>query len=210
MGLRDKMFELTEIEELEEFLAQYPTGAIFKAGTCHKTTQTFGYVEEALNPYEDIHMAFVRVVQSRPVSNLIAEKTGIVHQSPQFILFVDGKAVYHVDNWNITLEVVREALLKHLGPAKGSTSVSKLRAKSDVTPYVTLLKDFVQERLDSEEFERRWLTTFQLDATPRSTQEFEVLNSLFGDVDVALSGDSNHGHTLLKERASVLLEALDA
>lgn len=211
MGLRERMFELTQVEELDEFLVQYPTGAIFKAGTCHKTTQTFGYVEEALNPYEEIHMAFVRVVESRPVSNLIAEKTGIVHQSPQFILFVNGKPVYHVDNWNITLQVVEQALQQHLGPAKkGSACAGHSGPSSDVSVYVNLLKDLIQERLAPAEFERRWLTTFQLDATPRSTHEFEMLNSLFGDVDAALSGGENQEQLLLKKRAADLLHLLSA
>ena len=39
MGLRDRMYELTEVSEVDEFLKQFPTGAIFKAGSCHKTMQ---------------------------------------------------------------------------------------------------------------------------------------------------------------------------
>jgi len=98
MGLKDRMYELTEVSEVDEFLEKFPTGAFFKAGSCHKTMQGFGYVEQALNAYENIHLGFVKVIQSRPVSNYIAELTEIVHQSPQLMLYMTKKPVYDVDN----------------------------------------------------------------------------------------------------------------
>ncbi len=36
---------LTTPEEVEQFLKDYPLAAIFKAGTCHKTMQGFGVIE---------------------------------------------------------------------------------------------------------------------------------------------------------------------
>ena len=210
MTLHERMYELTEVDEVGEFLDHFPTSVIFKAGSCHKTMQTFGYVEEALDPREDISLAFVRVIESRPVSNHIAEISGVVHQSPQFILFVDGKAVYDVDNWNITSEVLNAALAQHLGPAPavlkkcgcghGGCSTT---SRADVVPYVGLLKEYVGGQLSEEEFQRQWVQTFRMDATPRSTKEFEVLNSLFGDVDAPIQRTQN-----LKARASELLEQL--
>ncbi len=117
MSLRDRMYELTSIEEVNEFLEEFPTGAIFKAGTCHKTVDGFAVVEKALNSRPNINLGFIRVVEARPASNHIAEITAIVHQSPQFILFADGAPVYDVDNWDITSQVVEAALQKNLGAA---------------------------------------------------------------------------------------------
>lgn len=216
MGLRERMYELTTVEELEEFLQRFPTSAVFKAGSCHKTSQGFGQVEQALDPVEDLHLAFVRVIESRPVSNAIAERTGIKHESPQLILFVDGKAVYDVDNWDITADVIEHAVDQHLA---GMQKVAVLQrtahaAREDVSAYVGLLQDFVQGKMGAQEFESRWLTTFQMDATPRSTAEFSTLNSLFGDVDQALQeshfqlGDSQKSENGLKERAAQVLQAL--
>ena len=123
MGLRDRLYELKTIEQADQFLAKHPSGAFFKAGACHKTMQGFGYVEQALDTYDAIHMGFVRVIESRPVSNYIVELTKVVHQSPQLILFIDRKPVYDVDNWNIGVDVVSEALLKHFGaPSQGNAS----------------------------------------------------------------------------------------
>ncbi len=220
MGLRDRMYELTEVSELDEFLERFPTSAIFKAGACHKTSQGFGYVEQALNPYGDLHMAFVRVIDSRPVSNAIAERTEIVHQSPQLIFFVDGKAVFDIDNWDITLEDVTAAAAQHFGPVKADHE-SQAVASGDVSKYVELLEGFISGSLSAHDFELKWLTTFQQDATPRTTQEFDLLNRLFGDVDEALSGGLLQpgaadplavmaADPTLKKRAGELLEAIKA
>jgi bacillithiol system protein YtxJ len=51
------------------------------------------------------------VVEARPASNHVASLTGITHESPQFILFRGGKAVFDRDNWDITDEAVAEGLL---------------------------------------------------------------------------------------------------
>jgi monothiol bacilliredoxin len=115
--MRERIFELTTVEEVNEFLEHFPTAAIFKAGGCHKTMEGFGHVETAMGPRGELHMGFIRVIENRPASNHVAELTGIVHQSPQFILFVEGQAVYDVDNWDINHQVVEEALEKHLGLA---------------------------------------------------------------------------------------------
>lgn len=188
MSLRNRMFELTEVSEVDEFLEKYPTSAFFKAGSCHKTMQGFGYVEQVLNPYEDLYMAFVRVIESRPVSNYIAQLTGVIHQSPQLILMVEKKPVYDVDNWNINVDVVQAALNKLFDkPQKEAGSSNSKSGQIDVGPYTDLLKQFIDEKLSEAEFENHWLMTFQMDATPRSTEQFDLLNSLFGDVDQAIA-----------------------
>lgn len=187
MSLRDRMFELTEVDEVDEFLEKYPTSAFFKAGACHKTMQGFGYVEQVLNPYEDLYVGFVRVIESRPVSNYIAEITGVIHQSPQLILMIDKKPVYDVDNWNITVEAVKAAMQQHLGAPNSHGSENNESIHADVKPYTDLLKQYIDGKLSEDEFENNWLITFQMDSTPRSTSQFNLLNSLFGDVDQAIA-----------------------
>ncbi len=186
MSTRDRMYELLTVEEVDEFLKRYPTSAFFKAGGCHKTMQGFGYVETALNSREDIQLACVKVIESRPVSNYIAELTGVVHQSPQFILMVDGKPVYDVDNWDITPEVLEEALTQHLGAAKNSASAKAATTSQELQPYIDLIQQLLQGDIEEEDFSQRWLSTFQMDATLRSQEEFAILNSLYGDVDKAI------------------------
>lgn len=213
MGTKDRMYELTTIEEVDEFMNRFPTGAFFKAGACHKTMQGFGYVEQALNPYENIHVGFVRVIQSRPASNYIAEIMQVVHQSPQLILYINRKPVYDVDNWNITPEALKVALPRCLGSVSEKVSAVQTTKKHETTvdPYITLLEKLMKKELSEQEFRTQWLTTFQLDSALRSSEQFNLLNGLFGDVDAALSKSifgTLDPSSQLRERASNLLDAL--
>ncbi len=193
--MRERIFELTTADEVNEFLEKFPTGAIFKAGGCHKTMEGFGHVEEACGTRKELHVGFIRVIENRAASNHVAELTGVVHQSPQFILFVDGKPVYDVDNWDIKSDVVAGALQNHLGGCEEECAGSVL---SDVSEYVKLLETYLKGKMPEDEFEAAWRGTFRHDASLRGKEQFEILNSLYGKRD----------RRLLKERADELLVML--
>jgi len=55
---------------------------------------------------------FVRVRESRPVSNEIASRLGIVHQSPQLILIQNQQPVWHVSHSSIEAQQIASALKK--------------------------------------------------------------------------------------------------
>lgn len=51
------------------------------------------------------------VVQTaRGISNEIANRTGIRHESPQAIVLKDGKPVYHASHYNVKADEVNEKL----------------------------------------------------------------------------------------------------
>jgi bacillithiol system protein YtxJ len=110
MALKDRIRFLATPDEVDAFLAASPASAIFKVGTCHKTQEVFRAVERHLDAREDLPLGVIRVVEARPASNHVAALTGISHESPQFILFRGGKAVFDRDNWDITDEAVAEGL----------------------------------------------------------------------------------------------------
>ncbi|HOF38866.1 MAG TPA: bacillithiol system redox-active protein YtxJ [Candidatus Hydrogenedentes bacterium] len=58
----------------------------------------------------DIHM--VKVIESRPVSNAIAEALGVRHQSPQIILVKDRAAVWSASHLEVRGDRMQEALEK--------------------------------------------------------------------------------------------------
>lgn len=64
------------------------------------------HVAQEANPAVDY--AIVLVVESRPVSNAVAESLGVKHESPQLLLIRDGKAVWHTSHWRITTDALRE------------------------------------------------------------------------------------------------------
>ena len=110
MALQDRIHFLTSPEQVDAFVKDNPTAAIYKAGTCHKTQETFIHVQARLESQEDLPLGIIRVVEARPASNHVAARTGIVHESPQLILFKQGQAVFDSDNWDITEEAVAQGL----------------------------------------------------------------------------------------------------
>ena len=111
--LKDRITFLTTPAEVDAFLQKHPRAAIFKAGTCHKTNETFQHVERQLGPREDLPLGLIRVVEARPASNHVETLTGITHESPQLILFKDGRPVFDRDNWDITAEDVEAGVSEH-------------------------------------------------------------------------------------------------
>ena len=113
MALKDRITFLTTPEQVDQFLAAHKTAAIFKAGTCHKTPSAFEHIEAQFGDRDDLPLGIIRVVEARPASNHVEKITGVRHESPQLLLFKDGKAVYDRDNWDITPESISEALDSH-------------------------------------------------------------------------------------------------
>lgn len=212
MSFRDRLYELTTPEEVDSFLKENPHSAIFKAGGCHKTMQGFGYVEQVMEQRDALPVGFIKVIDNRPASNHVAELTAIIHESPQFVLFKDGKPVYDVDNWDIVPEALEAALLQHFGPVSVEETASA-KAAGNIKHYIDLLEGYIGDRLDEQSFTQEWLETFRMDNTLRSTEEFNLLNSLFGDVDMAynsmLNGEEPVSNTL-KMRAETLLQQISS
>ncbi len=51
--------------------------------------------------------ALIEVQTARPLSDELARRTGIRHESPQAMLLRDGKAVWHASHWRIRAESLR-------------------------------------------------------------------------------------------------------
>lgn len=56
----------------------------------------------------DVHLVIVQV--SRNISNEIAVRTNIRHESPQLIVLRDGKPVYHASHYQITADNLNKNL----------------------------------------------------------------------------------------------------
>lgn len=101
------MIEITKIEEFDSLLNN-ATNAIlilFKhsnrcpiSWNAKKETDAFleKYTEYKTNTY------LINVVNSRPLSNHIAETLKVEHQSPQIIIIKDGTVVKHISHLTIT------------------------------------------------------------------------------------------------------------
>ena len=180
--LKERIIALTRPEEVESFLAENPNAVIFKAGTCHKTMQGFGFLQEKLEPREDLRVGLIRVVEARPASDLVAQRTGLRHESPQVILFQDGEAVFEVNNWDITPETLAQGF-ERMPEGDAVAATQAAGAVGDLQPYLDLLEGYLSGAITDQDFEFRYTHLFRDDASLRSNREVEILNSIFGDVD---------------------------
>lgn len=110
MSLEERMQRLTTPGEVDAFLRRSASAAVFKAGGCGRSVQAFAEVEACLEDREDIPLGVIRVLEARAASDHVQEITGIRHASPQILFFQSGKVVFDRDNWNITADVMDEAL----------------------------------------------------------------------------------------------------
>ena len=60
----------------------------------------------------DAELNVVVVQTDRDISNEIAERTSVRHQSPQAIVIKDGRAVYHASHYDITPEDIERSIAK--------------------------------------------------------------------------------------------------
>jgi thioredoxin 1 len=66
---------------------------------------------EALADADDAPPVYEVVVQqARPVSNAIAERLGLRHETPQVVILWQGEAVFDASHGRVTAEAVREHL----------------------------------------------------------------------------------------------------
>lgn len=59
-----------------------------------------GVYQEVSDADADINIVIMQ--KARSVSDAIAQKTGIRHESPQAIILKDGKVVYHAAHYDVT------------------------------------------------------------------------------------------------------------
>lgn len=110
MALQERTRTLTTPEDVDLFLRDHPLAAILKLGRCHKNDAALAIATPAMAARPDVGFALLHVIECRAASNRVAALTGIVHESPQLILFREGRAQFDRDNWDITPEDVAEGL----------------------------------------------------------------------------------------------------
>jgi len=106
--------ELSTLEELESCLSASEENPVFLfkhsttcpiSGAAHQEVTRFVESEEASPEFY-----LVKVIQAKPVSNEIAGRLGVTHQSPQLILVRDRSAVWSTSHYDITGDSIRGAI----------------------------------------------------------------------------------------------------
>ncbi len=106
--------KLTEQSQLDEILHALPEEKhlIFKHSTrCSISAMALRRFEtEWTEEVSSIHIWYLDLLNHRDISNAIAEKTGVVHQSPQVIVLQNGKVTYEASHGQISLGAAVKSL----------------------------------------------------------------------------------------------------
>ncbi len=106
--MKANFIKLDTIEKLEQLFSKSVKNPIvlFK----HSTTCPIsaGVYQEISKADADINLVIIQ--NSRDVSNAIAKKTGVRHESPQAIVVKNGKVVYQASHYDVTASDVEKIL----------------------------------------------------------------------------------------------------
>jgi bacillithiol system protein YtxJ len=112
--------ELQQDHDLEQLLEQSKTNPvlIFKHSTqCPVSNEAHNEFMNFAEETAGLESRVVLVIENRRLSNVIAERFGIRHESPQALLIKDARVVWHASHWAITSESLSSALKAYAEPA---------------------------------------------------------------------------------------------
>ncbi|MFH7005531.1 bacillithiol system redox-active protein YtxJ [Flavobacterium bizetiae] len=105
--------ELTDIVQLSEVTAisnEKPV-VIFKHSTrCSISRMALKQFEREYDLNDSVAAYFLDLIAHRDISNEIASRFNVYHESPQLILIRDGKAVYDVSHSDIDAVALKEKI----------------------------------------------------------------------------------------------------
>ncbi|MBG6061975.1 bacillithiol system protein YtxJ [Flavobacterium sp. CG_9.1] len=103
--------ELTDLGQLNEIITisnEKPV-AIFKHSTrCSVSRMALKQFEKEFDLSDKVTPYFLDLIAHRDISNEIANRFGVTHQSPQLLLIKDGKAIYTVSHSDINAEALKD------------------------------------------------------------------------------------------------------
>lgn len=80
------------------------------SSTCPISQAAYEEYESFAEDHENLPIYYLIVQEDRPLSNYIAEKFNIKHESPQVLLFRNGDVNWHASHWKITYSSLTEAV----------------------------------------------------------------------------------------------------
>lgn len=106
--MKANFIEINSTEQLDELFEksnEKPVVLLKHSTSCPISAGVFRDVSNA-----EVDINLIVIQKAREVSNAVAEKTGIRHESPQAIILRDGKAVYNASHYDITAEELNAKL----------------------------------------------------------------------------------------------------
>ncbi|MBM7660502.1 bacillithiol system protein YtxJ [Bacillus mesophilus] len=102
---------VSTIEQFENIKVSTSEFLVIKHSlTCPVSTAAFDEYEKFVNDHADVPTFYLYVQEERDLSNYIAEKHEIKHESPQALFFKNGEVVWNASHWKITNRSLTEAI----------------------------------------------------------------------------------------------------
>lgn len=102
-----------KIESEEDLQTAIENSSRHKIGIFKHSTSCFisktvlrNFEKEIENTDEKVDLYFLDLLAHRPISNKIAEELGVRHESPQFIVIENGKAISNASHQDISLSQI--------------------------------------------------------------------------------------------------------
>ena len=106
-----KWLELTAENQLDDLIDQsseLPV-VLFKHSTrCSVSSMVKRHLESNWDlSEEEVIPVYLDLIQYRPVSNLIAERFNVAHESPQIIILKNGRPIYNASHERISVDAIK-------------------------------------------------------------------------------------------------------
>jgi bacillithiol system protein YtxJ len=109
--------EIQQIKELEDALASSSDRPVllFKHSlTCPISTRAYNELNSYLKEADpDVSYNLITVQRARSLSNEVAARLGVHHETPQAILVRNGREVWNASHFAITSSTLKEAIESH-------------------------------------------------------------------------------------------------
>jgi bacillithiol system protein YtxJ len=108
---------LSDLDQLLERSAQRPVLLFKHSYACGTSAEALDELIVHLDEERrhDTDYAVVTVQTHREISNAVAARLGVRHETPQALLIRDGRVVWSASHFRLTSDTVARALETHLG-----------------------------------------------------------------------------------------------
>jgi len=105
-----ELTDLLQLQEIEAISNEKPV-VIFKHSTrCSISRMALKQFEREFDLNDNVDAYFLDLIAHRDVSNEIARKFNVYHESPQLILIKNGKAIYDVSHSDISADALKNKI----------------------------------------------------------------------------------------------------
>ncbi len=106
----NNLTELNQLDQLIEESNQTPVVIFKHSRSCSISAAALGRLERNWNLENGAKAYFLDLLAYRELSNAIAEKFGVFHQSPQVLIVDHGKAIYDRSHFDINFNDIKGQL----------------------------------------------------------------------------------------------------